>query len=1028
MNPPRLLVKRFVWIGRLLGIGGVLAYSGSVGSAQSLEEEVRALRLENAALRQRIVELETSPESALVPPGMTAAVPESDPVPGGMRPADEVRRLRPFEVTTDQDSGYLQTNSATATRVGIPVQRIPLAISILGEDFIADTGLREIQDVLRYVPSSAGDTRLAIKPPGNSATPSGSFTLRGFPVSSRLRDGVGRFSYYNLDTVDRIEVIRGPAAVFFGQGFPGGVINYITKQPQFAELPTTISFGIGGNAQRFGTQRVTLDHNTVLSDQVAARFISAWDDAVGTQRFEFRRAFTVAPSVTLVPLDSGRLRLKAGLEYAQSRQNTASQGWMYPAQWFADYEAPPAALIAAGGVADADAYRARIFNNVGLWIADVRRTNQGNELPANFDADNRYVPGAALWTSVERGAYYNRLDGTRSYDPLFNNRGPGNRIDQTDTAITFSVEADPTDWLSARYTFTKNDSTYGVLTSHATPYADGDRFNLTGLTERRDERESLNHQVDFVLHQDWAGVKHKLLFGGLYDQSRYSYRGASGFLFTNLPGVALPASGVPATIVSSSGDPLFPPLTSVIINNGNAPGGQTAAQQVYNRDGRALTPAEIFQQYDPALQPAPDIRRITPIERSLIDRYHPQREEYYVNYMGALLDDRLNLFAGFRTVNEYNGDERPSANPPWYVGFEDMGAVLSPAEQLANGISTAPGSYYLGTLAPKRGESSMFGASYALTGGVTLYASHSTTYLPNSGFLGLADENQVRLKAASLGLDPDAEIGRIRAGGSNQPLRNEMGRNDEIGVKTSLWDQRLVGTLSLFRLLRTNEKLDDTQRQIDEPLNYSAPNRGGTYSTTNGGVRWYSNSAVRKVEGLEAEIIWTPSRHYQLLANGSWLWTARTVADPRIFDPEHPPDGATPVQIRANNQNHYFTYGFRMPNVPEFRFNVFNKYTFAEGRLRGLSLTLGARYASVMNIANDINTDSSQGGVTAGDYLVLDGGLSYPWRLGDFDFNTSLQISNLTDADYNEGSGGLAGAGFELSPPLTWFLSNTLRF
>ena len=35
---------------------------------------------------------------------------------------------------------------------------------------------------------------------------------------------------------------------------------------------------------------------------------------------------------------------------------------------------------------------------------------------------------------------------------------------------------------------------------------------------------------------------------------------------------------------------------------------------------------------------------------------------------------------------------------------------------------------------------------------------------------------------------------------------------------------------------------------------------------------------------------------------------------------------------------------------------------------------------------------------------------------------------NLTDKEYNEGSGGLSGGGFMTSAPRTWMLTNTLRF
>jgi outer membrane receptor protein involved in Fe transport len=1026
---------------QILAIGLAAMLTATAASGQSADSDaMRRLQDENAALRKRLAVLEGQAQ-----PAAPAAQPSQASAPAAAQPSvapsvvdKDVVALSPFEVKSDKDYGYLKTNSATATRIGMEIQKIPLSISVLSEDFIKDTGMREIQDVMRYTASASGDTRQGVKPPGNSATPSGTFTLRGFPVSSRLRNGLNRFSYYNMDTVDRIEVIKGPAAVFFGQGFPGGVINYVTKQPQFTPLPTVLSYSYGGNSERMGAERATMDQNTVLSKNAAMRMVGVWDDNIGSQRAEFKKAYTFAPSLTFVPFESGKIRVKAEFEYAKERHNSDGQGWLYPDQWFADFKAPSAALLAAAGVSTAGVvgppltlaqYQVRIFNNIGAWIQDVRRVNQGNNLTSNFDANNNYVPPVALYTSLVRGAKYNKLDGTRIYDSKFNMRGVGTQADNTDSTVAFTVEADPVTWFNARYTFTKNNSSYGYLTSQAAPYADGNRFNFSGLSQRGDKRDENTHQYDFVFKKDLFGVKNKVLLGGIYDHTLFNYYGASGFLFTNIPGVVMTNSGIPGTITSVSGDPtFFPNIATSLIYPNNAPGGQAALQQIYDRTGRPLTPAEIFQQYDPAMHPVPDIRRVTLIDRGLVDRYNPKREEYYLNYLASLMDDRLNLFAGYRTVNEYDGEQRDNANPPWYNGFENMISVLDPIQQIANGVSNAPGSYHVGTYLVKKGNSSMFGASYALTKDLTAYASYSKTYLPNTGFMGLTDENLVAIHAVAIGSTAATEIARIRAAGSNDTLKNEEGKNYEFGVKTSMWDNKLVGTFSVFRLLRTNEKLDDTQRQIDEPLNYAGPNKTGAFNTGNGGVRWYSNSSTRKVEGTEAEIIWTPTRNYQVLANGSWLWTAKTTADPRYFDPAHPPAGATVAQIQANSQNYYFTYQFRMPNVPEYRFSMFNKYTFAEGMARGLSLTLGARYSSVANISNDINTDSKRGGVTSGDYLVFDGGASFPWEIFGYKFATSIQLQNLTDKVYNEGSGGLAGGGYMGSAPRTWLLTNALKF
>ena len=1024
------------------GLMALLAASFATGQTADASALTR-LQEENAALRKRLAALEGNATAApaaaapraAAPAARAAAVAASD-----SRPASDTDLvvLSPFQVSSEKDYGYLKTNSATATRIGMEIQKIPLSISVFSEDFIKDTGMREIQDVMRYSASAAGDTRQGVKAPGNSATPSGTFTLRGFPVSSRLRNGLNRYSYYNMDTVDRIEVIKGPAAVFFGQGFPGGVINYVTKQPQFTKIPTTFTYSYGGNSERIGAERASLDENTVMTKNAAMRMVAVWDDNIGSQRSEFKKAFTFAPSISIVPFADGKIRFKGEFEYVRSKHNTDGQGWIYPDQWFADFKAPSTALLAAAGVSTAGVvgapltvaqYQARIFNNVGAWIQDVRRVNQGNNLASNFDANNNYVPPVALWTSIIRGAKYNAKDGSRVYDSKFNNRGIGTLADNTDSTAAFTIEADPTTWLNARYTFTKNNSYYTYLTSQAAPYADGNRMNFSGLSYRGDKRDANTQQYDFVIKKDFMGLKNKVLLGGIYDHSFFSYYGANGFLFTNIPGVALANSGIPATITSVSGDPtFFPNIASSIIYNGNAAGGQTASQQLYGRDGRALTPAEVFQQYDPAVHPVPNINRVTQIDRGLVDHGGPKKEEYYINYLATLMDDRLNLFAGYRTVNEYDGDQRVDANPPWYNGFENMVANMTPAEQIANGVSNAPGSYHLGTYLVKKGNSSMYGASFAATKDVTLYASYSRTYLPNTGFMGLTDENLVAIKAVAIGSTAATEIARIRAAGSNNTLKNEEGKNYEFGVKTSLWDNKLVSTFSVFRLLRTNEKLDDTQRQIDEPLNYAGPNKSGAFSTGGGGVRWYSNSSSRKVEGSELELTWTPLRNYQVVASTSWLWTAKTTADPRYFEPGKAPAGATAAQIQANNQAYYFTYAFRLPNVPKYRFNVFNRYSFTEGPVRGLTLTLGARYASEMNISNDINTDSKRGGVTAGNYVVFDGGVNYPWEVFGFKFGTALQISNLANKEYNEGSGGLAGGGFMSSAPRTWLLTNTLKF
>uniref|UniRef100_UPI004049B971 TonB-dependent receptor plug domain-containing protein n=2 Tax=Cephaloticoccus sp. TaxID=1985742 RepID=UPI004049B971 len=142
---------------------------------------------------------------------------------------EEIVQLTPFEVQSEKDYGYLKTNSATATRIGMEIQKIPLNVSVQSREFLDDTNSRSLTDLFRYTAAASGDNRFAMRRPANEATPQGTFSIRGFTVNTILRNGIFRYLSYNLDNVERVEIVSGPASVFFGQGYPGGVINYITK-------------------------------------------------------------------------------------------------------------------------------------------------------------------------------------------------------------------------------------------------------------------------------------------------------------------------------------------------------------------------------------------------------------------------------------------------------------------------------------------------------------------------------------------------------------------------------------------------------------------------------------------------------------------------------------------------------------------------------------------------------------------------------------------------------------------------------
>lgn len=140
------------------------------------------------------------------------------------RPGDRVVHLSPFEVNSSRDTGYEATSSVSGTRLNTPLVELSKNILVLTRDFIDDQQVTELSHAFDYTAEVVG-----------GQADSGIMTIRGFGGNSPKRNGLGIYggdeSLYDTATIDRVEVVKGPSALLYGTSSPGGVINYITKQP-----------------------------------------------------------------------------------------------------------------------------------------------------------------------------------------------------------------------------------------------------------------------------------------------------------------------------------------------------------------------------------------------------------------------------------------------------------------------------------------------------------------------------------------------------------------------------------------------------------------------------------------------------------------------------------------------------------------------------------------------------------------------------------------------------------------------------
>jgi len=164
-----------------------------------------------------------------------------------------------YETAQGPVQGYHATRSASATRTDTSIHETPQSISVVSKDVVEDIGATRLQDALDYAGGVGRANNF-----GGQGLPT--FTVRGFTTGEFYRNGfpINR-GYPNMpdaNTIERLEVLRGPATMLYGRGDPGGTFNVVSKQP-LAEPTVTL----GSQLDDQGMQRATLDASGPLDEQ-----------------------------------------------------------------------------------------------------------------------------------------------------------------------------------------------------------------------------------------------------------------------------------------------------------------------------------------------------------------------------------------------------------------------------------------------------------------------------------------------------------------------------------------------------------------------------------------------------------------------------------------------------------------------------------------------------------------------------------------------------------------------------------------
>ncbi len=138
-----------------------------------------------------------------------------------------------INVTGENDSDYFEPNAGAATRTDTPIIETPASVQVIPREILDDQQVIQLDEALRNVSGVVVD----------STEGSGfQYSIRGFQGARVLRDGFsvsgsdavsnnGFLTLPEVASLERIEVLKGPASILYGEIQPGGVINLVTKRP-----------------------------------------------------------------------------------------------------------------------------------------------------------------------------------------------------------------------------------------------------------------------------------------------------------------------------------------------------------------------------------------------------------------------------------------------------------------------------------------------------------------------------------------------------------------------------------------------------------------------------------------------------------------------------------------------------------------------------------------------------------------------------------------------------------------------------
>lgn len=246
--------------------------------------------------------------------------------------AEDKTQLEKIVVTASEvaalPKGLLIAQESNVGKSNSSLMETPRSVSVITEQRMEDQNALSVQEALQYT------SGVYASPFGNDVRGDWAYIRGASPV--QYLDGLkSLFGYYNntrphIDTLSRIDVLKGPASVQYGQGSVGGILSLQSKLPQ-AETLREVKAELGS----FNHKQFTADFAGKADDEGKwlYRLVALGRDSDTQIKFTDDDSLIFQPSLTWAPTRDTSLTLLANVQ--ESRSGTTLpflpwEGTLYP--------------------------------------------------------------------------------------------------------------------------------------------------------------------------------------------------------------------------------------------------------------------------------------------------------------------------------------------------------------------------------------------------------------------------------------------------------------------------------------------------------------------------------------------------------------------------------------------------------------------------------------------------------------------------------------------------------------------------